>query len=184
MVSMKRLVWLVWWAGVLAVLAILGCVALSVGAIARRPVKPWSGNLVRPDNQQAFIKIAVFGDTQKGLAGFAALAEKAKAEGISLAVHTGDLVSHADVGHYDLALKWVLDAYPQGGVPFVVVPGNHDIKGRPGLFEARIGPRQTAFSWGPVDVVIVDNAVASPDLAAVDALLKKSAGRPILVFMH
>ena len=32
--------------------------------------------------------------------------------------------------------------------------------------------------------MIPDNAVASPDLASVDALLKKSAGRPILVFMH
>lgn len=174
---MKRLLWLVWWTGVAFLLAILACLFLAFNWI--RPVDHLYSAF--PDKPGETAKIAVFGDTQKGLAAFAMLADRAKAEGIDLSIHTGDLVSHADMGHYVLAIEWVSRAKLG---PFVVAPGNHDIKGGESLFENLIGPRQFAFRWGPVDVVIVDNAVASPDLASVDALLKKSAGRPILVFMH
>jgi len=139
------------------------------------------GNERIPEQQPASTRIAVFGDTQKGLAGFAALAEIAKKEGVDLAIHTGDLVSRADVGHYALATTWVRRA--RLGIPFVVTPGNHDIKGGGGLFEERIGPRQFAFRWGPVDIVVIDNAVAPPGEAAVERLLSAAKG-PILLFMH
>lgn len=174
---MRRLLWLAWWAGVSFLVAILACLVLAIGWV--RPVDRLYSQVSDKSGETA--KIAVFGDTQKGLAAFAALADRARAEGIDLAIHTGDLVSRADMGHYTLAIEWVNRAKLG---PFVVAPGNHDIKGGEGLFEDLIGPRQLAFRWGPVDIVIVDNAVAPPDLAAVDALLKKSVGRPILVFMH
>ena len=180
---MKRLLWAIWWAGFLFVLIILACLGLVLGT--DKPPKLHEGNFLCskcfPPRQGGKTKMAVFGDTQKGLAGFAALAELAKAEDIDLAIHTGDLVSHADVGHYDLALKWVERA--RLGVPFVVAPGNHDIKDGAGLFEEQIGHRQFAFRWGPVDIVVVDNAVAPPGEAAVEKLLAAAKG-PILLFMH
>src|SRR5258705_3569337 len=123
--SMKRLLWTGWLAGVLFVLCILGCLPLAL--MARIGIRiQGSGNLP-PLRRDDTTKIAVFGDTHKGLAAFAALAERAKAEGIDLAVHTGDLVGHADQGHYDLAEFWVRrgDLY----VPVIVVPGDHDIQG-------------------------------------------------------
>lgn len=175
---MKRLAWVVWWAGAVGVVFVIGCVIWA----------RWSGraNFAHRDSRELSspldrTRIAVFGDTQKGLASFAALGEIAKLQHIDLAMHTGDLVSHADVGHYDLALTWVERA--RLGVPFVVVPGNHDIKGGDGLFERRIGPRQFAFRWGPVDIVVVDNAVAPPGEAAVERMLSDAKG-PILLFMH
>ncbi len=175
---MKRLLWALWWAGAFFVVIILACAGL---AIASKPGPVNFGNRKPPDLRRESTKIAVFGDTQKGLAGFAALAQLAKADGVDLAVHTGDLVSRADVGHYDLATTWVRRA--NLGIPFVVTPGNHDIKGGGGLFEQRIGPRQFAFRWGPVDIVVVDNAVAPPGEAAVERLLAAAKG-PILLFMH
>lgn len=180
---MRRLAWTLWWAGAaFAVLVVCGA-GLAASAAWGFPRKPWSGNLRRPDNNNSSAKIAVFGDTQKGLAGFAALAELAKKESVDLAIHTGDLVSHADVGHYDLAATWVIRAFGFGGVPFVVVPGNHDIKGGEGLFEERIGPRQFSFPWGPVDIVVIDNSTGPPDEAAAEKLLHQADG-PILLFMH
>jgi predicted phosphodiesterase len=175
---MRRLLWALWGIGVLFVVAIITCIIWA----------RWSGrsNFARRDPRELRstlekTRIAVFGDTQKGLAGFAKLAERAKAERIDLAIHTGDLVSRADVGHYDLALTWVERA--RLGVPFVVTPGNHDIKGGKRLFEKRIGPRQFAFQWGPVKIVIVDNATGPPDVASVERMLAE-ARRPILLFMH
>lgn len=175
---MRRLLRATWWAGATFLFLILGCLVIAARC---NPKSIVYGNRQMPEKGPDKTRIAVFGDTQKGLAGFAALAERAKTEGVDLAIHTGDLVSHADVGHYDLALTWVERA--RLGVPCVVVPGNHDIKGGDGLFEKRIGPRQFAFRWGPVDIVVVDNAVAPPDEAAVRRLLETAKG-PILLFMH
>lgn len=176
---MKRLLWTAWWAGFAFVLCILGCLPLAF--FARIGVRIHGNGNLPPLRTEGKTTIAVFGDTQKGLAAFAVLAERAKTEGIDLAVHTGDLVSHADQGHYDLAGSWVRRADLH--VPFIVAPGNHDIKGGEGLFEGRIGPRQFAIRWGPVDIVVVDNAVAPPNEAAVEGLLAAAKG-PILVFMH
>src|SRR5688572_23100536 len=115
---MRRLLWLTWGAGFAFVLVILACLGI-VMTVGRPPIR-FPQLQAHWKTEPPSIRIAVFGDTQKGLAGFAALAEKAKAEGISLAIHTGDLVSHADAGHYDLALTWVQRANLE--VPFVVVP--------------------------------------------------------------
>ena len=177
---MKRLLWAVWCVGVAFVLVILSC--LPMAFLARIGLRIRANANVQPLRTDGTTTLAVFGDTQKGLAAFAELAKRAKAEGIDLAVHTGDLVSHADEGHYDLAEKWVREAH-DFYVPFVVTPGNHDIKGGEGLFEERIGPRQFAFRWGPVDIVVIDNAVAPPGEASVERLLAAARG-PILLFMH
>ncbi|HTF57414.1 MAG TPA: metallophosphoesterase, partial [Planctomycetota bacterium] len=175
----RRLVWTAWLAGVLFVLCILGCLPLAL--MARIGTRIHGNGNLPPLRRDDTTRIAVFGDTQKGLAAFAALAERAKAEGVDLAVHTGSLVGHADPGHYDLAESRVrrADLY----VPFIVAPGDHDIKGGEGLFEDRIGPRQFAIRWGPVDIIVVDNAVAPPDEGAVERMLASAKG-PILLFMH
>src|SRR5688572_18353117 len=180
---MRRLLWTAWLGGTAFVLLILYCLGLTGCLSIGLPAKfaNSDGSLFNHPNRETTSRIAVFGDTQKGIAGFAELARRAKDEGVDLAIHTGDLVSRADRGHYDLASLWVRRA--DWYIPFVVVPGNHDIKGGDGLFEQRIGARQFAFRWGPVDIVIVDNAVGPPDEAAVDALLGAARG-PILVFMH
>jgi predicted phosphodiesterase len=175
---MRRLLWAVWWTGFAVLIAV---VSATLWAAFNQPVHARFGNTARPETSPAVSRIAVFGDTQKGLAAFAELAARAKREGIDLAIHTGDLVSRADVGHYDLATRWVQRA--NLGVPFVVTPGNHDIKSGNGLFEQRIGPRQFAFRWGPVDIVVIDNAVGPPDLGAVQSMLAAARG-PILLFMH
>jgi len=176
---MKRLLWAAWWTGVLLVVVVFACVTFVL--VTGRTWALDSVYFKPPANERPSAKIAVFGDTQKGLAGFAALAEMAKAEGVDLAIHTGDLVSHADIGHYDLAILWLQRARLE--VPFRVVPGNHDIKGGEGLFESRIGSRETSFRWGPVHIVMIDNAVALLDLKTVEPLLA-AASKPILLFMH
>ncbi|HZL71915.1 MAG TPA: metallophosphoesterase [Planctomycetota bacterium] len=175
---MRRLFWATWWASLLLVLGLLACLGI---AIACKPGKAELGNRRMPASHSEKTKIAVFGDTQKGLAGFAALAEIAKKEGVDLAIHTGDLVSQADAGHYDLALRWIERA--RLGVPLVVTPGNHDVKGGEKLFEERIGRRQLAFPWGPVDIVVIDNSTGPPDEAAAESMIAQS-NRPILLFMH
>ncbi|HTF55654.1 MAG TPA: metallophosphoesterase [Planctomycetota bacterium] len=177
---MKRVLgWTAFSAGVLLVVVLWLC--LGIAAAIGRPGPIEYGNRRMPENGKATARIAVLGDTQKGLAAFAALLEIAKREGVDLAVHTGDLVSHADAGHYDLALTWVERA--RLGVPFLVTPGNHDLKGNEGLFPDRIGPLQLACRWGPVDIVIVNNSLGPPDEASVERLLAAAKG-PVLLFMH
>jgi len=176
---MRRLLWTAWLAGVLFALCVLGCLPLAL--MARIGIRVQSNGNLPPLRGDDTTRIAVFGDTRKGLAAFAALAERARAEGIDLAVHTGDLVGHSDAGHYDLAESWIRrgDLY----VPFLVAPGDQDLEGGEGLFEDRIGPRQFAIRWGPVDILVVDNAVAPPDEGAVERLLASAKG-PVLLFMH
>lgn len=172
-------------AGALLVLAIalvlLVDLCLGIAAGMGRPKPIIYGNRRLPEKQPETTRIAVFGDTQKGLASFGVLLEAAKREGIDLAVHTGDLVSHADTGHYDLALTWVQRG--RGQIPFLVTPGNHDLKGDETLFPDRIGPLQAGFRWGPVDLVIANNALGPPDEASVEKFLAAAKG-PILLFMH
>lgn len=165
--------------GIAFVILIDLCLGIAFGVGRPQPANLANGRL--PANDKASVRIAVLGDTQKGVASFAMLLQRAKAEGIDLAVHTGDFVSHADPGHYDLALAWLQRA--DLGAPFLLTPGNHDLKGAQQLFESRVGPTQGRYRWGPVDIVIVDNALGFPDLPKVEDLLKDAKG-PILLFMH
>ena len=97
------------------------------------------------------VRIAVFGDSQKGLANLEALAGIAAAEHCDLGISTGDFVAHNDDGHWKLARH----AVRSGGFdrPFLVAAGNHDLKGAPGVFERNAGPAEWSFRWGPVDLV-------------------------------
>ena len=165
--------------GIALVLAVDLCLGIAAGMGRPKPIV--YGNRRMPEKGPGTTRIAVFGDTQKGLASFAMLFEAAKREGIDLAVHTGDLVSHADTGHYDLALTWVQRG--RGEIPFLVTPGNHDLKGDETLFPSRIGPLQVGYRWGPVDLVIANNALGPPDEVSVEKLLASAKG-PILLFMH
>ncbi|MBI4563605.1 MAG: metallophosphoesterase [Planctomycetes bacterium] len=171
------------WAGVASGFLLLSMVAACflISCLLGNPEPPTLGNLVPPHPAIPPLRLAVFGDTQKGLATFAALLEKAKAEGAELAVHTGDLVSRADEAHYRLA-KAVLS---RAGfeAPFLVAPGNHDLKGDPTLFERHVGPKEMAFRWGGIDLVILDNALGFPDLERVERVFRAARG-PIIVFCH
>ena len=178
---MKRaLGWTAFGAGVLFVFLVWLCFGIAVAMGRPKPIA-YGNRLMPADHDAESVRIAVFGDTQKGIAAFAELAARAKSQLVDLAVHTGDLVSHADTGHYDLALTWVGRAHL--GVPFVVAPGNHDLKGNVALFQERIGPRQLGWRWGPVDLVVADNGLGPPDEASVERLLA-AAKRPILLFLH
>ena len=72
----------------------------------------------------------VLGDIQAGYRNLSRLL-KTTSEPCAFAVQTGDLVSHADQGHYSLALYELKKSDLQA--PLFVVPGNHDVKGNPGL---------------------------------------------------
>jgi len=78
----------------------------------------------------------------------------------AFAVQTGDLVSHADQGHYALALYELKNADLQ--MPLFVVPGNHDIKGNPGLFTAYFKLRQFYFVWSSSLFIFLDNSAGAP----------------------
>jgi 3',5'-cyclic AMP phosphodiesterase CpdA len=165
--------------GIALLLLLYACLGIAFAVGRPRPAILANENL--PPNDQPSVRIAVLGDTQKGVAAFAELLQRAKGEGMDLAVHTGDFVSHADQGHYNLALAWLDRA--ELGVPVLITPGNHDLKGAEDLFPSRIGPLQGRYRWGPVDLVIVNNALGLPDLPKVEELLKDAPG-PILLFMH
>ena len=160
------------------ILLLYACLGIAIASAGVRPSLVANGSLSA--NDKPSVRIAVLGDTQKGVAAFAALLNRAQGEEIDLAVHTGDFVSHADAGHYDFALTWLMRA---ALVPVLITPGNHDLKGAEDLFPSRVGPLQGRYRWGPVDLVIINNALGPPDLSKVEELVKDARG-PILVFMH
>ena len=178
----KRISWIAWWTGILVVIVAWGCLiyAESMTMTIPLPSRFLNTDVFRKHDAES-ARILVFGDTQKGLAGFAGLAVKAEVKPEDLVFHTGDLVSRADDGHFDLAFLYLGRHIEYS--PIVVTPGNHDIKGGDGLFERRIGRRQFSFRWGPVDIVVVDNSTGPPDEAAVEKMLVQSTV-PVLLFMH
>jgi hypothetical protein len=181
---MRRLLWTAWVAGLLFFLTVLACLVIAGKALIGLGPRYANNELtLSPAPKRDFdeARIIVLGDTQKGIAAFGELIRQAKVTELDLVVHTGDLVSRADEGHYELAGLYVRRSLEYSKM--VVTPGNHDIKGDEGLFQSHIGARQFAFHWGPVDIVIVDNATGPPDVAAVEMMLVQSTV-PVLLFMH
>ena len=105
-------------------------------------------------------KVLVLGDIQKGLANFANVLELVGQEHPGFILQTGDLVAENDPGHYRL----VKLAVERSGtkVPFLVTPGNHDLKGSPELFEREIGPLEQSFVVGEVAYILIQNAWETP----------------------
>ena len=112
-----------------AFLALCGIVGLAAGA-PRMPFRAWAP-------PAGPYRVAVLGDTQKGLSNLVRLMDALKREEPSLYLHTGDLVSDNDEPHYRLAAHVL--SRSGGPHPFLVAPGNHDVKGDPSRFERWIG---------------------------------------------
>lgn len=143
-------------------LALCGGVDLAVGS-PRMPFTQWTPPAGR-------YRVAVLGDTQKGLTNLVRLMEALRKEEPALYLHTGDLVSDNDDAHYRLAAH-VLSRCG-GPYPFLVAPGNHDVKRDPSRFERWIGPRERVVVAGRLAFVVLDNSSgAPPDTAALDRLL-------------
>ncbi|UCF94277.1 MAG: metallophosphoesterase [Desulfobacterales bacterium] len=141
-----------------------------------------------PDPGPLF-KFAVFGDIQRGTAQLPRLRRVIEDEApMAFVVQTGDAVSHPDAGHYRL----FLDAFAraQFALPFLVVPGNHDVDhGSETLFEQYFGPRQVWFEYGRALFILADNALGPLDEAQYHWLAKvladhRQATEHIFLFMH
>lgn len=104
-------------------------------------------------------RFLVLGDIQAGYRNISRLLSPVSAP-YAFAVQTGDLVSHADSGHYALALYELKRSDLQN--PLFVVPGNHDIKGNPGLFTAYFKLRQFCFVWSCSLFIFLDNSTGAP----------------------
>lgn len=172
---MKKAAWVGGVAAALgaAFLAVCGAVGLAVGS-PRMPFTEWTP----PTGPY---RVAVLGDTQKGLTNLLRLMDALRAEAPALYLHTGDLVSDNDDGHYRLAAHTL--ARSGGPYPFLVAPGNHDVKGDPSRFERWVGPRERVAVAGRVAFVVVDNSSGTPpDTARLDGLL--APHEAAVVLMH
>jgi Icc-related predicted phosphoesterase len=105
-------------------------------------------------------RVAVLGDIQKGLANFANLLSEVRRENAGFILQTGDLVAENDPGHYRL-VKLALER-AESHIPFVVTPGNHDLKGNAELFRSEIGDLERSFVVGDVAFVLINNAFGMP----------------------
>jgi 3',5'-cyclic AMP phosphodiesterase CpdA len=146
------------WAGVLAGTALL--ILLSVAGLldheSQMDLLSTSRNRLV---QHPEFRVGVLGDSQKGLANLRNITRTLIHEKVSLLLHTGDLVSTNDEGHYLLALRYLAKG---GGGHLPVAPGNHDVKGGAERFQRRLGPLEQSFGWRGVAFVILDNAHGTP----------------------
>ncbi len=168
--------------------AILGGLVLAFILLCGAVICARGGHpMPRPDlpaDPGSRFRVAVLGDAQKGLQNFANLLALAKRERPALYLHTGDLVSTNDEGHYRLAALYLRRAGLEA--PLHVVPGNHDVKGGRERFERELGPAERSFRTGPLFVVTVDNSSGRPpDLARLEARLSEAPpGTAVLLAMH
>lgn len=175
---MKKLLWVPVVVGTLILLLELLCGLLWL----LRGTPP--GLPTGPLPQGSKYKVAVLGDIQKGLANFENLLARVKQEGAGLIVQTGDLVAENDPGHYRL----IKLAYARSGLnlPFIVTPGNHDLKANRELFQREIGPLEQTVVAGDVAYVLVQNAwEKAPDLQDLDRRIAAAGpNKTIVLAMH
>ncbi len=105
-------------------------------------------------------RVAVLGDSQKGITNLKNILRRAREERADLLLQTGDIVSSNDEGHYRLLAHVLMKE--ASGLPLVIAPGNHDIKGGPERFMERIGPLEQSFRVGEVGFVLIENAFGIP----------------------
>jgi len=184
---------------ILSLLVIIPLVSYWVGdyifaRTLRWPVKiPFVNNRenlsrVRHEPAKTSFSFVVLGDIQ---CGFRTLSRHIfpSCEGrYSFAVQTGDFISHANEGHYALALYEIKQC--RLGIPLFVVPGNHDIGGKdPGLFERHFGEKQFHFLWSGCLFIFLDNSTVAPytmQFQWLERTLQENHGRVrhTFVFMH
>ncbi len=184
---MKVAAWVAAALGWLALSLLLAC-GLLVTAMGGRPMPSRAGNHAPRRAASSFpgekFRVAVLGDVQKGLKNFENVLHAVRGEKADLILQTGDLVSHNDEGHYRLAALFLERGHLE--VPFLVVPGNHDVDGGTERFERELGDTEYAFTRGRVKFIIVDNAQKGPpDLVRLER--EAAAARPgdaVILAMH
>jgi predicted phosphodiesterase len=102
----------------------------------------------------------VIGDIQAGYRTISRQIFNAMDTQHAFSVQTGDLVSHADEGHYALTLYELKKA--DLTIPLFVVPGNHDVKGKPELFQKYFSHKQYYFLWSNCLFIFLDNSLGAP----------------------
>jgi len=130
------------------------------------------------------LKIGVLGDSQKGLANLRNITRSVLNENVGLLLHTGDLVSNNDEGHYKLANRYLVKGGATG-LPFVA-PGNHDVKGNADRFLRWCGPLEQSFSHQEVTLVLLNNPHGTPPDAEHVQKLIAAAGphKAVVLLMH
>jgi len=139
----------------------LGCFVYKIGSPGKSKTNNNERNLRRlqgKDENTPF-KFIVLGDVQSRFKNLHELACLNGEKSISFVIQTGDLVSHADEGHYSLLLH-ELDKY--SALSFLVVPGNHDIKGGKFLYDNYFGLKQYYFFFHRCLFIGMDNSFVPP----------------------
>ncbi|HVE38756.1 MAG TPA: metallophosphoesterase [Planctomycetota bacterium] len=169
------------WAGLLV--GTLALLALAfLGYLDRRDqnMAIFSG----PRESGPGFRIGILGDSQKGLANLRNITAAVLREKPGLLLHTGDLVSNNDDGHYRLAVRYLT----RGGAARMphVTPGNHDLKGGSERFMQWCGPLEQTFAVGGVAVALLDNAHGiPPDPRHVEERIAAAPPhRAVLLAMH
>ena len=146
-------------------------------------------NINRMQQQPALqsFSFLVAGDIQ---AGYRMLSRKilpAAKDDCAFVVQTGDLASHADPGHYALILHEIKSS--NLGVPLFVIPGNHDRKGNPELFEHYFKLKQFYFVWSSCLFIFFDNSLGASyerQFQLLEKTLAENQGKArwTFIFMH
>lgn len=145
-------------------IALLGCLALTVGWYAVRAARPLPA---QDRNHQELARIpaiqpgetfsfAVLGDNRNSQRVFDEILRRIDDDPeIRFAIDLGDLVFDAEKEKY----RFFLEQLTRAKKPFLVAPGNHDIreKGRTAYYEA-FGPFYYAFRVGDATFVVLDDA--------------------------
>jgi 3',5'-cyclic AMP phosphodiesterase CpdA len=130
-------------------------------------------------------RVGVLGDSQKGLANLRNITAAVLREKVRFLLHTGDLVSNNDQGHYRLAVRFLT----RGGAPCMpyVAPGNHDLKGGVELFRGWCDDLEKSFVRQGVAFVLMNNAFGNPVPDAKHVEERIAAAGPhqaVVLLMH
>jgi hypothetical protein len=161
------------------------CWHIDSGGLQRLPAEIYYLEDANPPSDRW--RVGVLGDSQKGLANLRNIAREVAKQAPRVFLHTGDLVSNNDEGHYRLAYMYLLSGYESGvgGLPHIA-PGNHDLKGGAERFAKWCGPLEQSFTKHDVAFVILDNAHGQPpDPKHIeDRIAAAGAHKAVVLAMH
>ncbi len=128
-------------------------------------------------------QFVVMGDSQGNSGLLSTIVDEVNTLNVSFVLHTGDCVSHALEGMYDVFEQDIamLEA------PIHISPGNHDRMGNATIFQTRFGSGDYSFDYGGWRFVSVDTStqdISESQFIWLRALLENSSSRPVVVFTH
>jgi Icc-related predicted phosphoesterase len=144
--------------------------------------------IVKQSDSKLPLRFAVMGDVQQGVSEFKEmLGHLQTADRPDFIVMTGDIVCHADNGHY----RFFLGEFEgtNSGMPVFVAAGNHDVRPDAGLFEKYFGPRVFYFEFKKCLFMVLDNSLGSLDEVqhgAIEQILtdRRASVDKVFMFMH